>query len=114
MNKYNTLLGQYLSLVPRSEFENIYIRRHADKYCKGLSARLELAAMVFAQISGQNGLRSIANALNSEAGAYNTTPPRPLPSGKQKGYKQVDTVICGEQQGQRGIRGTVLLPACTS
>ena len=70
MNKYNTLFGQLLSFIPRPEFERLCRNCESDKYCKGFSAWNELAVMIFAQIADQNGLRSTANALNSQHSSF--------------------------------------------
>ncbi len=70
MNQYNTLFGQLLSLIKRPEFNRLCRKHEADKYSKGFSAWNELLVMIFAQISGQNGLRSISNAMNSEYSSF--------------------------------------------
>ncbi len=38
MNKYNTKLGQMLSLVGRPQFEKCVKATNADKACKGFTA----------------------------------------------------------------------------
>ena len=38
MNKYNTKLGQLLSLLERPRFEKCVKATGADKHCKGFSA----------------------------------------------------------------------------
>ena len=70
MNKYNTLFGQLLSLIKRPEFNRLCRKYEADKYCKVFCAWHELSVMIFARISGQNGLRSISNAMNSEYSSF--------------------------------------------
>ena len=42
----------------------------SDKYCKGFTAWNELAVMVFAQITAQNGLRSTASSMNSQRSSF--------------------------------------------
>lgn len=69
MNKYNTKLGQLLSLVGRPEFDKLVKEKASDKFCKGFSTWQQFVAMTFAQISNQNGLRSISESLNTNAGS---------------------------------------------
>lgn len=65
MNKYNTLLGQLLAFVPRSQFENLVKTTQADKHCKGFTAWQQFVTMSYAQLASPNGLRSLENSLNS-------------------------------------------------
>jgi putative transposase len=70
MNKHNTIFGQLLALVSRSRFENL-VKRHKTEYkAKGLRSWLQFAAMLFGQISGQHGLRSIETAMNSQRSSF--------------------------------------------
>jgi hypothetical protein len=64
MNKYNTIFGQILDYVSRSDFQNLVEKHKSDKGSKGFSSWSHFATMLFAQISGQNGLRSIENGIN--------------------------------------------------
>ena len=64
MNKYNTKLGQMLSLVNRSEFRSHVKATQSDKYCKGFSAWQQLVTMMYAQLANPNGLRSLEDSLN--------------------------------------------------
>src|SRR5215469_15363341 len=65
MNKYNTILGQMLDLVSRSRFEK-QVKEHKTEYAaKGLKSWTQFVVMLFAQISGQHGLRSIEKSMNS-------------------------------------------------
>jgi hypothetical protein len=70
MNKYNTTFGQLLSLVKRPEFDKLCMNMNADKYCKDFTTRDRFVVMTFAQITGQHGLRSIENALNSQTNSF--------------------------------------------
>ena len=65
MNKYNTLLGQLLAFVSRSQFENLVKNTGADKHCKGFTAWQQFVTMSYAQLASPNGLRSLENSLNS-------------------------------------------------
>ncbi len=70
MNKYNTLLGQLLSLVNRSEFNRLVNKTESDKYCKGFTTWEQFSVMLFAQITNQNGLRSIENSMNQNRNSF--------------------------------------------
>ena len=70
MNKYNTLLGQLLSLVNRSEFNKLVNKSESDKYCKGFTTWEQFSVMLFAQITNQNGLRSIENSMNQNRNSF--------------------------------------------
>ena len=65
MNKYNTKLGQLLSLLERPRFEKCVKATGADKHCKGFSAWQQFVTMADAQIANPHGLRSLENSLNS-------------------------------------------------
>ena len=70
MNKYNTKLGQLLSLLERPRFEKIVNDTEADKYCKGFSARQQFVIMVYARLAHPNGLRSLEDSLNASGSLY--------------------------------------------
>ena len=65
MNKYNTKLGQLLSLIERPRFEKCVKATGADKHCKGFSAWQQFVTMAYAQIANPHGLLSPENSLNS-------------------------------------------------
>lgn len=65
MNKYNTLLGQLLSLVSRPRFENLVKTTQADKHGKGFTAWQHFVTMSYAQLANPNGLGSLETSLNS-------------------------------------------------
>ena len=65
MNKYNTKLGQLLSLINRSQFYAQAESSQSDKYCKGFSTWQQLVAMIYGQIANPHGLRSLTNSLNA-------------------------------------------------
>ncbi len=64
MNKYNTKLGQLLSLVLRPQFESLVKSMEADKHCKKFSAWQQFVAMCYAQNAKPSGLRNLENSLN--------------------------------------------------
>jgi putative transposase len=66
MNKYNTVLGQILDLVSRKLFERLVQKHKAEYKSKGFRSWTQFVVMVFGQISGQHGLRSMVTGLNSQ------------------------------------------------
>jgi hypothetical protein len=70
MNKLNTVLGQLLVLVSRSRFEKL-VKEHKSEYkSKGLRSWTQFVAMLFGQLSGQHGLRSIETGMNSQRSSF--------------------------------------------
>ena len=69
MNKSNTLLGQILDLVPRHQFEKLVKEHKTEKGAKGFSSWSHFTTMLFAQLSGQSGLRSIEDGINRQGKA---------------------------------------------
>ena len=65
MNKYNTKLGQLLSLINRSQFYAHVKSTQSDKYCKGFSTWQQLVTMCYAQIANPHGLRSLIDSVNA-------------------------------------------------
>lgn len=63
MNNYNTMLGQILPLINRSDFDRIVRETESDKFCKGFTTWTHFTVMAFAQITDQHGLRSIQDSL---------------------------------------------------
>jgi len=66
MNNTNTLLGQLLDFISRSQFQKLAKQYETDKGAKGFSSWAHFTAMLFAQLSGQSGLRSIEDGLNQQ------------------------------------------------
>jgi len=66
MNENNTLLGQILDLVPRHQFEKLVKEHKTEKGAKGFSSWSHFVTMLFAQLSGQSGLRSIEDGINRQ------------------------------------------------
>jgi hypothetical protein len=66
VNKTNTLLGQLLELVPRSRFSNLVKAHETEKGAKGFTSWTQFVSMLFAQLSGQSGLRSIEDGINQQ------------------------------------------------
>jgi hypothetical protein len=70
MNNYNTLFGQLLSQIKRPEFDKLCKTMNSDKFRKDFSTWDQFVVMAFAQITSQNGLRSIENALNCQMRSF--------------------------------------------
>jgi hypothetical protein len=70
MNKYNTVLGQILDLISRSRFEKLVKEYKTEHGAKGLRSWVQFVTMLFSQISGQHGLRSIEQSMNSQRNSW--------------------------------------------
>ena len=66
MNNINTLLGQMLDFIPRSQFQKLVKQHETEKGAKGFSSWAHFTTMLFAQLSGQTGLRSIEDGINQQ------------------------------------------------
>jgi putative transposase len=66
MNKYNTILGQMLDFISRSRFEKLVKEHKTEHSAKGLRSWTQFVTMLFSQISGQHGLRSIEQSMNNQ------------------------------------------------
>jgi hypothetical protein len=70
MNKYNTVLGQMLEFISRSHFEKLAKEHKTEKGAKGLRSWTQFVTMLFSQISGQHGLRSIEQGMNNQKNSW--------------------------------------------
>lgn len=70
MSYKSTILNQILQIIPRLEFQNFVDRYQSEKSAKGFSSWTHFVAMIFAQLSGLDNLRSITNALNSQCKSH--------------------------------------------
>ncbi len=70
MNKHNTILGQMLELISRSHFEKLVKEHQTEHGAKGLKSWTQFVTMLFAQISGQHGLRSIEQTMNHQQNSW--------------------------------------------
>ncbi len=66
MNNTNTLLAQMLDFIPRSQFQKLAKHHKTEKGAKGFSSWAHFTTMLFAQLSGQSGLRSIEDSINQQ------------------------------------------------
>src|SRR5215469_9897793 len=70
MNKHNTVFGQMLDLISRSRFEKLVKDYKTEHGAKGLRSWAQFVTMLFAQISGQHGLRSIEQSMNNQKSSW--------------------------------------------
>ena len=70
MNKYNTVLGQMLDLISRSRFEKLVKEYKTEHGAKGLKSWTQFVTMLFSQISGQSGLRSMEQCMNNQKNGW--------------------------------------------
>lgn len=64
MAHYNTLLHQLLQLIPRHHFENIVNKHFGNRYVKSFTCWNQLSTLLYAQVSGKDSLRDIANGMS--------------------------------------------------
>jgi len=69
LNNTNTLLGQMLDFISRSQFQKLVKQHKTEKGAKGFSSWAHFTTMLFAQLSGQSGLRSIEDGINQQQSA---------------------------------------------
>jgi hypothetical protein len=70
MNKYNTILGQMLDLISRSHFEKLVKEYKTEHGAKGLRSWTQFVTMLFSQITGQHGLRSMEQGMNNQRNSW--------------------------------------------
>jgi hypothetical protein len=70
MNKHNTIIGQMLELISRSRFEKLVKEHKTEHGAKGLRSWTQFVTMLFSQISGQHGLRSIEQGMNNQKNGW--------------------------------------------
>lgn len=65
MSYQNSILKQILQIIPRHEFEKSVKKHNGDFASKGFTCWEQFVSMLFAQLSGQTGLRGIETALDT-------------------------------------------------
>ena len=70
MNKYNTILGQMLDMISRSRFEKLVKEHKTEHGAKGLRSWTQFVTMLFSQITGQHGLRSMEQGMNNQRNGW--------------------------------------------
>jgi len=66
VNNTNTLLAQMLDFIPRSQFQKLVKEHGTEKSSKSFTSWAHFTTMLFAQLSGQSGLRSIEDGINQQ------------------------------------------------
>jgi len=69
MNNTNTLLAQMLDFISRSQFHKLVKMHKTEKSAKGFTSWAHLTTMLFAQLTGQTGLRAIEDGINQQRSA---------------------------------------------
>lgn len=67
MSYQDTIFRQILQLIPRYEFEKIVNSENGNFASKGFTCWSQFSAMLFAQLSGQTGLRGIENGIDLQS-----------------------------------------------
>jgi len=70
MNKHNTILGQMIALISRSHFEKLVKEYKTECRAKGLRSWTQFVTMLFSQLTGQHGLRSIEQGMNNQRNSW--------------------------------------------
>jgi hypothetical protein len=70
MNKHNTILGQMIALISRSRFENLVKEHKTEHGAKGLRSWTQFVTMLFSQLTGQHGLRSMEQSMNNQRNGW--------------------------------------------
>jgi len=70
MNKYNTILGQMIDLISISHFEKLVKEHKTEHGAKGLRSWTQFVTMLFSQLTGQHGLRSMEQGMNSQRNCW--------------------------------------------
>lgn len=104
-----TTFQEIMKGLPRSTFDQVVKKHHADKFCKRFGHWDQLVAMVYAQLSGTSGLRPLQTAFNShEAHLYHlgTAPVKrsTLADANEKRpdtvFSEIATWLMGQVSGQ--------------
>jgi hypothetical protein len=100
MNKYNTVLGQMTALVSRSRFEKLVKEHKTEHGAKGLRSWTQYVTMLFSQLTGQHGLRSMEQGMNNQRNLWYhmgiTNTERDLPAAGRS--ETVNPVVCKRAQ----------------
>lgn len=70
MEKFNTILGQLLQLIPRREFKHLVDEYKSDRYIKHYTTWNLFVTHLFSQIRSKDSLRDIETALNLHQGKW--------------------------------------------
>ena len=59
MNRFSSMFSQILKLFPRTEFQALVKRNHAERHARGFSCWGQFVAMLFCQLGRAHSLREI-------------------------------------------------------
>ena len=68
MSGFSSMFSQLLKLFPRSEFEALAKRMHAERHARGFTCWGQFVAMLFCQLGRAHSLREICGGLRSSEG----------------------------------------------
>ena len=68
MNAFCSLFSQLLKLFPRTEFQALVKRTHAERHARGFTCWGQFVAMLFCQLGRAHSLREICGGLRSSEG----------------------------------------------
>jgi len=104
-----SMFSQLLKLFPRTEFQGLVKRTHAERHARGFSCWGQFVAMLFCQLGRAHSLREICGGLRSSEGKLKhlgITAPRPLDAGLRQRASPLATL----SRGVPGIAGTLASP----
>ena len=65
MSRFCSMFGQLLKLFPRTEFQALVKRTHAERHARGFTCWGQFVAMLFCQLGRAHSLREICGGLRS-------------------------------------------------
>ena len=65
MNRFSSMFSQILKLFPRTEFQSLVKRTHAERHARGFTCWGQFVAMLFCQLGRAHSLREICGGLAS-------------------------------------------------
>jgi len=71
MGRFSSMFSQLLKLFPRTEFQALVKRTHAERHARGFTCWGQFVAMLFCQLGRAHSLREICGGLRSAEGKLN-------------------------------------------
>ena len=68
MSGFSSMFSQLLKLFPRTEFQALVKRTHAERHARGFTCWGQFVAMLFCQVGRAHSLREICGGLRSSEG----------------------------------------------
>ena len=86
MSGFCSMFSQLLKLFPRTEFQGLVKRTHAERHARGFSCWGQFVAMLFCQLGRAHSLREICGGLRSSVGDHQKARNlRPAGTGRLRG-----------------------------